>query len=116
MAFMFGMRAVEAKQRYEMQLAKEDNYYIYIDIKPRSPADKADFDVARIVLNKDTFLPRQLWFQHSGSEVTWDIPVARSGVEVKRADFDAPKLPLNWKLTQVPLQDGPPKVIRSGTP
>src|SRR5262249_45377629 len=28
MAFMFGMRAVDARKRYEMKLAKEDQYYI----------------------------------------------------------------------------------------
>ena len=115
MAFMFGMRAADAKQRYDMKLAKEDQYYIYIDIQPRFPADKADFQFARIVLNKDSFLPRQLWFQQTGSaEVTWDIPVVRAGVQVKRGDFDAPKVALPWKLTVVPLQDGQPKVIRSG--
>ena len=115
MAFMFGMRAVDARKRYEMKLAKEDQYYIYIDIMPRFPADKADFQQARIVLNKDTFLPRQLWFQQSGStEVTWDIPAIRAGVQVKRSDFDAPKIEKPWKLTVVPLQDAPPKIIRSG--
>ena len=117
MAFMFGMRAVEAKLRYDMKLAKEDSNYIFIDIQPRYPADKADFQYARIVLDRKSFLPRQLWFQTSGSEVTWDIPVARAGVEVKRTEFDAPKLPPSWKMTVVPLQDGgQPKVIRSGTP
>jgi TIGR03009 family protein len=116
MGFMFGMRAKDATQRYDMKLAKEDQYYIYIDILPRLPADKADFLFARIVLNKDTFLPRQLWFQTSGSEVTWDIPVVRAGVQVNRADFEAPKLAPGWKLTVVPPQDGQPKVIRSGGP
>jgi TIGR03009 family protein len=115
MAFMFGMRAADAKQRYDMKLAKEDQYYIYIDILPRFPADKADFQYARIVLNKDTFLPRQLWFQQSLSvEVTWDIPVVRTGMQVKRSDFEAPKVAPPWKLTIVPPQDGQPKVIRSG--
>jgi TIGR03009 family protein len=116
MGFMFGMRATDAKQRYDMKLAKEDQYYIYIDILPRLPADKADFLFARVVLNKDTFLPRQLWFQTSGSEVTWDIPVIRAGVQVNRADFDAPKIAPPWKLTVVPPQDGQPKVVRSGGP
>src|SRR5205823_4904579 len=83
MAFMFGMKALDAKSRYDMKLAKEDTYYIYIDIQPKLPADKADFQFARIVLNKDTFLPRQLWFQQSGSEVTWDIPRVATGMKVE---------------------------------
>src|SRR5207302_968982 len=115
MGFMFGMKAADARQRYDMKLAKEDQYYIYIDILPRFPADKADFQFARIVLNKDSFLPRQLWFQQSKTtEVTWDIPVVRAGVAVKRTEFDAPNVAPPWKLTIVPMQDGQPKVIRSG--
>jgi len=68
------------------------------------------------VLNKDTFLPRQLWFeQPNGSEVTWDIPAIRAGVQVNRADFDAPTPPPGWKMVQMPRNaDLPPKVIRSG--
>jgi TIGR03009 family protein len=116
MGFMFGMRAADARERYDLKLTKEDQYYVYIDILPRLPQDKADFTAARVVLNKDTFLPRELRFQHSGSDVLWDIPYARAGVEVKRTDFDAPKVEKPWKLTIVPRQDGQPKVIRSGGP
>jgi len=101
-----------------MKLAKEDQYYYYLDVTPLLPADKADFQFARIVLNKDSFLPRQLWFQQTKArEVTWDIPAIKAGVQVNPADFVAPKVEKPWKLTMQPLQnEAPPKVIRSGTP
>src|SRR5262249_45575429 len=63
LSFLFGMKAEEAKRRYDLRLAKEDQWYVYVDILPRFPRDKADFQRARIVLNKDSFLPRQLWFE-----------------------------------------------------
>lgn len=121
MSFLFGMKASEARRRYELKLFKEDTWYIYVDITPRSPEDRRDFQRARVVLNKGTFMPRQLWFEHpNGNEVTWDIPTIRSGVELKRANFDKPEVPPGWKLVPVSRTGpergtpppAPPRVIR----
>lgn len=116
LSFLFGMKAEEAKRRYDLRLAKEDQWYIYVDILPRFPRDRADFQRARIVLNRDSFLPRQLWFeQPNGSEVTWDLPRLQVNAKVNRTDFDAPRLPQGWKMTQVPQNaDLPPRVVRPG--
>lgn len=99
LSLLFGMKAEEAKQRYELKLAKEDAYYIYVDIAPRSPTDKADFQRARLVLNKANYLPRQLWFEHANrSEVMWDIPNLNVGMALDRRAFDKPTPPPGWKL------------------
>jgi len=118
MSLLFGVKAAEARRRYELKLTNEDQYYIYVSITPRNQQDKADFQRARLVLNKDTFLPRQLWFeQPNGGEVTWDIPAIKSGVQLRREDFDAPKPPPDWKMLQVQRNsDMPPKMIRGGQP
>jgi TIGR03009 family protein len=121
LSFMFGMKADDAKKRYGLQISKgkeNDPYYVYIDIQPRDQRDKADFQEARLVLNKDTYkdtyLPRQLWFRHpNGDETTWDIPKAQGGVDVDRREFQAPQVPKDWKMTEVKKQgDGPPRVVR----
>jgi TIGR03009 family protein len=115
LSFVFGMKAEEAKRRYVLKLAKEDTWYIYVEIAPRFPADRAEFQRARLVLNKDTFLPRQIWFEHAnGNEVTWDIPRIQTGVSLDRRTFDAPKAPPGWKLVQVP-RTPPPRVVRPGS-
>jgi TIGR03009 family protein len=99
LSLLFGMKADEAKKRYELKLAKEDTYYIYVDITPRSTADKADFQRARLVLRKDNYLPRQLWFEHANrSEVMWDIPNLQVGMALDRRAFDAPQAPKGWKI------------------
>jgi TIGR03009 family protein len=105
--FLFGMRAADARQRYDLRLLGEDQNYIYIEVQPRLPQDKADFKVAQIVLFKDTFLPRLLKFQHAngGSITEWDIPVIKSGANVDRRLFDQPDprtLPAGWKTVVVP--------------
>jgi TIGR03009 family protein len=120
LSFMFGMKADEARRRYELRLAKEDQYYIYVDILPRFPNDRADFQRARLVLNKSNFLPRQLWFEHpNGNEVVWDIPRIQSGADLDRRLFDPPQAPPGWRVVNVPRQaEAPaqPRVIRERSP
>jgi len=117
-SFMFGMKADEAHRRFELRLAKEDEFYVYVDILPRFPSDKSDFQRARMVLNKSNFLPRQLWFEHpNGNEVTWDIPRIQSGAELDRRLFDPPQAPPGWRVVPVPRQPEPqPRVYRPGSP
>jgi TIGR03009 family protein len=109
---LLGMKADEAKRRYILSLAKEDKWYVYVDVAPRFPADKADFKRARLVLNKDSFLPRQLWFEHpNGNEVTWDIPRMQTGVVLAAKNFDAPATPTGWKMIKVErAAPAPPRV------
>lgn len=114
LSFLFGMKSDEAKRRYDLRLEKEDQYYIYLKVFPRFPADKADFQEARLVLNKDNFLPRQLWFVHpNGDETTWDLPKVQSNIQLNRNDFTTPQVPKDWKMVQVPKTgDVPPRVYR----
>ncbi len=131
LGFLFGMRAEVAKRRYNLSFSKapdapngENQYYIYVDVTPRFPDDKAEFARARLVLNKDNFLPRQLWFEHpNGSETVWDIPRIQAGLTLDRRLFDAPKIVpgSGWKLVPMPESGSgagaaapgvPPRVIR----
>jgi TIGR03009 family protein len=116
LSLLFGMKADEAKRRYSLKLAKEDQYYIYVDIAPRSAADRSDFQRARLVLNKTSFMPRQLWFEHAnGNEVMWDIPNLRTDVKLDRKVFDAPKTPPGWKLVPGD-KNPPPRTVRPSGP
>jgi TIGR03009 family protein len=100
-AFLFGMPAAEAKRRYELSLFREDRFYVYVDIVAKRDVDKVDFRKARIVLHRDTYLPRQLWFEHpNGSEVTWDIPTIESNKAIPQTVFAAPPTPKGWKMVQ----------------
>src|SRR5437868_3840890 len=44
LSFLFEIKAAEAKKRYDLSLFKEpDNFYYYLKILPRTPADRAEF-------------------------------------------------------------------------
>jgi TIGR03009 family protein len=123
LSFLFGMKANEAKQRYDIKFAGpgQDKYYYYLEITPRSPADKQDFQKANLALTKGTLLPRLLTFDApNGDRVQWDIPNIESGARLNREDFTRPPLPPGWKYQRVARQDPgleqapniPPRVVR----
>jgi TIGR03009 family protein len=111
---LFGMKADEVRKHYNVSLAKEDQWYVYVDVTPKQK-DKADFARARLVLLKSNYLPRQLWFEHAnGNEVTWDVPAVKTEVTLDRRLFDAPKTPQGWKLVPVAQEKTTqqPRVVR----
>jgi TIGR03009 family protein len=115
LSFLFGMKAAEAKGRYDLKLLSQDQYYHYIGVTPRREEDKADFRSARLVLNKDTLMPRQLWFeQPNGDTVTWDFPKIETGVRLNPNEFAKPALPPGWKMVEVPPREQQPRIIRQG--
>ena len=103
LSFLFGMKAEEAKRRYDLRLEREDQYYFYVMIFPRLPQDRADFQQARLVLVKQSFLPRELWFvSPNGDEIRWDIPRIDNGARLNAATFLNPQLPPGWTMQRVP--------------
>jgi TIGR03009 family protein len=102
--FLFGMKAEDAKRRYDLTLIKEDQHYTYIRVVPRQPADAADFTVARLALWNTTFLPRELQFELPNKDVTkWDIPRVDPTARLSRADFTPPQYQ-GWRMERVPRQ------------
>lgn len=101
-SFLFGMKAAQAKARYRMDLTADANYF-YIDVQPMTPADKAEFSRARLVLVRATILPRQIWFeQPNQNETTWDFTKMATGVQVDVREFDQPVPPAGWQLKRAP--------------
>lgn len=120
LGLMFGMKAAVAKERFGLSLAKEDEHYIYVDVMPRRPEDKVEFQRARLILDRRTFLPRQVWMEEpNGNEVLWDMPRMHTGVKIDPRHFDAPKPEPGWKIVPVP-KAAPgaekPRVIRPASP
>src|SRR5262249_18312291 len=107
LTFLFGMKAADAKVRYDLKLSKEDQYYFYVDVLPKNDADKADFQRAQLVLNKTNYVPRRLWLEQPNKDtVMWDLPKVEVHVPLKKEDF-TPTLPSKeWTWDQ------PPKTIR----
>lgn len=124
LGFLFQMKAEAMKKRYDLTLVfpkgSEDPNYVYIDIKPRLEADKADFQRARLVLFKASYLPAQLWFEEpNGNYHTWELKnVKANDPAVKPAEFVAPEKPKGWEIKEVKRTEteSRPRVIRPSGP
>lgn len=118
LSFLFGMKAEDAKRRYELRLVKEDQWWIYVEILPRYTADKQEFSKAQMVLyaapQQLAMLPRRLWFQHpNGSEITWEFPKVEPNARLNRQEFVPPQPPKDWVVErasapQTPAKANPP--------
>jgi TIGR03009 family protein len=112
LSFLFGMKAAEAKRRYDMTMLApppNDKWYYYVLIKPKTQRDKNDFSRARLVLSNTTFLPRQLWFeQPNGNEITWDFVKLDVKTPLQRTEFGPPPVPKDWKVVKIPLDKAAP--------
>jgi hypothetical protein len=97
--FAFGGRPADLRRRYDVRLIKEDQYYAYLDLTPRRAGK---LKAARVVLDKEIGLPRQVWAEYSTREVTCDLPDWWGDVTLDRQEFDDPVVPPGWKITPEP--------------
>lgn len=120
LSFLMGMKATEALRRYELSLLpgtpETEKWYYYVRVLPRTPADRADFTQARLVLWKNSHLPAQLWFeQPNGNEVTWDFTKLDTSQQLQPQEFQRPMPPPGWQLVPADLPGSPaggPRVVR----
>jgi TIGR03009 family protein len=97
------MKAEEVKRRCHLKLVKEDQWYIYIEFQPRTREAQSDFRRGRLVLTRQTYLPREVWLElPNGNEVKWDIPRIEENVPLPRKEFTEPQVPPGWKLKRAP--------------
>jgi TIGR03009 family protein len=113
LAFLFGMKAEQARQRYTMsaEVKPNANDYICVRILPKKPADKQEFTEARLVFfspNIGTLnpmwadwglLPARLWFKNpNGNQVLWTFSHANLSPKLEKSDFVQPTVPKGWRL------------------
>lgn len=104
-ALFTGANWQDAKQRYSIEHTGSDENYTYLVFEPRRAEDKAEFSKARLVLIKNTYLPRELSFFHpNGNRVTWALSnVNTDAKNLTAAAFDV-TAPPGWKMTTIPLR------------
>ncbi len=109
--FLAGMSAAEARRRFDLTLLKEDQWYAYIEVKPRLADDKAEFSLARLALLKSTMMPAEMQFvPPNNSVIIWTIEKIDTNAAVAAADFAAPQLkqmPPGWQMQQMPPPGAP---------
>lgn len=129
--FMAGALTAKAvAERFELRhLQPNDPTYIYLEIKPRLPRDKAEFESMILVLfrpgipkwQQAAYLPRTVVIrkQNGQEEETWDFPQPVVNAQgVKSADFVFVPPPKDWKVQKAAgpgapgVPAGQPRVAR----
>ena len=85
--FLSGMKAKDARDRFDISLYKEDEKgnYIYLDVKPKLAKDKAEFQQLRMALygssTKWTYLPAQVYLvKPSGDTEQWSFKEPQTNI------------------------------------
>jgi TIGR03009 family protein len=111
-SMLFGMKAVEAKRRYNLALLPQPNpkdpvIYYYIQVVPLQRSDKSEFTQARLVLNARTLLPREIWFElPNGNETKWDFQKTAVNPQLNLNEFNQPQPGPGWQLKKMAPQTG----------
>ena len=103
---MTGMTAQAAMARFDLNLLKAEKPYVYIEAKPKTAEDKAEFETMTLVLcdadvKGRAYIPRMVILRKANGQQTesWDFPnpkVNPEGIEKKHFEPDAP--PKGWRV------------------
>jgi TIGR03009 family protein len=116
--FLSGMKAKDAKARFDLSLFKEDANYVYLDVKPVLGKDKEEFQQLRMALygpnTKFAYLPAQVYMVHpNGDTELWKFTDPQTNIPVLAPkDFAFQKVP-GFQMKQPPP---PPAPARPGQP
>jgi hypothetical protein len=92
-----GLPVRELTPRFDLRLTKEDAWYVYLDIQPRHPQDKSAFNRMRVVLQKDSFRVRQIWYEQiTGNTLTLDFKKPNTNVKITPESIRE-GLPQGWE-------------------
>ena len=103
---MTGMTAAAAMQRFDLKLQKVDKDYVYIEAKPKSAEDKAEFETMLLVLcdeNKKgrAYIPRMVILRKANGQQTesWDFPDPKVNPEgIEKKHFEPAEPPKGWRV------------------
>jgi TIGR03009 family protein len=130
------LKADDVIRRFDLKLLKQDKNYVYLQIRPRQPRDKMEFEVMTLVLfqpgvPKMGYLPRTVVMRKNNGqdEEVWDFPEPRVNLppdQIKREYFQFVQPGKDWKVQQAqpqPARPGAPgaatsqpRVVRPSTP
>jgi TIGR03009 family protein len=121
LAIISGVYAKDLRGRFELKLFKEDQFYIYLDIKPKFDSDKQDFQRFRAALygpkTDFAYLPAQVYMvKPNGETEQWKLSKPMTNIPNldPRKVFEYENVP-GFRFQQTPDQTAP-TAVRPGQP
>lgn len=118
--FLFGMKASEAKQRYQFELNEEktNDQQIWLKVIPMTQQDRSNYRFAEVILDRKTFLPMgvKLWDPTGNKQDVYYFPQANILVNRKSwTNWLTGDDPLKPKLTGYKAAVAPQEGIQTAT-
>ena len=103
---MSGMTADAAMKRFDLKLLKAEAPYVYIEAKPKTADDKAEFETMTLVLcdasvKGRAYIPRMVILRKANGQQTesWDFPDPKVNPEgIERKHFEPAPPPAGWRV------------------
>jgi TIGR03009 family protein len=116
--FLSGMKAKAVKDRFDINVFKEDDYYVYLDIKPKLAKDKENFKQLKLALFRPhveglAFLPAQIYMvKPNDTTEQWKLAKHKANIQgISEKDFEYKDVPGYRRVDPTP-----PPPVRPGTP
>lgn len=92
LVLLTGVKAKDVAERFEVAVYKTDANYVYLDLKPRTDADKREFAHIRLAMcgpdTKTAYLPAQVYvLKSNGDTETWTLTNWNTDLAVKPENF-----------------------------
>ncbi len=101
---LVGFPVKQLPNRFELRLAKEDEHWIYLELKPRRAAEWKDVRLIQVVLHRKEGWVRRVYERGPITEVTIDCEKPDTATPVSPESISK-GLPVGWKRVEVPLPD-----------
>ncbi len=108
----FGPLARDISPRFNVRLAKKDQWYVYLDITTRTRKDKKWFSRSRVVLDLKSYRLRQLWMEYpNGNEILVDYLSVNPDLQLPPITRESllKGLPKDWKRIDLSADKQPAK-------
>jgi hypothetical protein len=100
--FSVGMPVKSLRERFDVRITKEDEHWIYLELRPRRLRDKERYDLVQVVLHRKELWVRRLFFRHPNqSETTYDFDKPDMTKPVT-AESIVGGLPAGWRRVEWP--------------
>ena len=119
---MTGMTAKAALQRFDLTLLKAEKPYVYIEAKPKTAEDKAEFETMTLVLCDTSlkgraYIPRMVILRKANGQQTesWDFPDPKVNPEgIEKKHFDPTEPPKGWRVQKAEAPKAAPVTPAGG--
>lgn len=111
---MSGPSAKGLAGRFTISTGKEDENFIFLEVKPVFVVDKDEFDTLTVVLcgakfKERAYIPRMVILKRGDSTETWDFPDPKVNPKgIAASTFTPVDIPRGWKDEQKALPKAPP--------